>query len=323
MNAFVTGGTGFVGAHLVAALRARGVAVTALVRSPARAERLGWDAGVRIVRGDLADTAALAAASAEAEVVFHVAGTISARSPAEFYRANRDGTARMLDAAAARPPRRFVLVSSVAAAGPNPPGRPHETGEEAEPVTEYGRSKLAAEDLVRGSDLPWSILRPPPVYGEWDQEFLTLFRTVRLGLAPVFGDGSQQLSMVYAADLAQALIAAALSPTAAGRTYYPTHPEVVTSRDVVLTAGRALGRTPRVVSLPGGLARGLLGAIAAGARLAGRATVLTPDKANEFFAPAWTFSPEALTRDTGWVATVDLETGFRRTVAWYRERGWL
>jgi len=323
VNAFVTGATGFVGAHLVAALRARGTAVTALVRSPERAARLGWGPDVRVVRGDLADRATLAAACAEADVVFHVAGSVSARSPAEFFRANRDGTARVLEAAAPHPPHRLVLVSSVAAAGPNQPGRPHETGDEAEPVTEYGRSKLAAEDLVRGSDLPWSILRPPPVYGEWDQEFLTLFKTVRLGLAPVFGDGSQQLSMVYAADLAQALIAAAASPAAAGKVYYPAHPEVVTSRDVVLAAGRAMGRTPRVVSLSGGLARGLLGAIAAGARLAGQATVLTADKANEFFAPAWTFSPQPLMRDTGWAATVDLETGFRRTVAWYRERHWL
>ena len=323
MNAFVTGGTGFVGAHLVAALRTSGVAVTVLARAPERAARLGWGPDVRVVRGDLADAAALAAAAADADVVFHLAGIVSARSPAEFFRANRDGTARMLEATAAHPPRRFVLVSSVAAAGPNPPGQPHATGDEAGPVTEYGRSKLAAEDLVRGSDLPWSILRPPPVYGEWDREFLTLFRTVRLGVAPVFGDGSQQLSMVYAADLAQALIATAASPAAEGRTYYPAHPEVVTSRDVVLAAGRAVGSTPRVLPLPAALARGLLGAIAAGARLAGRATVLTPDKANEFFAPAWTFSPELLTRDTGWTARVDLETGFRRTVAWYRERGWL
>jgi nucleoside-diphosphate-sugar epimerase len=323
VRAFVTGGTGFVGAHLVAALRARGDAVTALVRSPERATRLGWGPDVGLVRGDLSDAATLTAATGEADVVFHLAGIVSARSPADFFRANRDGTARMLEAAAARPPGRFILVSSVAAAGPNPPGQPHETGEESGPVTEYGRSKLAAEDLVRGSDLPWSILRPPPVYGEWDREFLTLFRAVRFGIAPVFGDGSQQLSMVYAGDLAQALIATAHSAAATGKTYYPTHPEVVTSRDVVLTAGRAVGRTPRVVSLPGGLARGLLGAIAAGARLAGRATVLTPDKANEFFAPAWTFSPAPLTRDTGWAAAVDLEAGFRRTAAWYRERGLL
>jgi nucleoside-diphosphate-sugar epimerase len=297
--------------------------VTALVRTPARAARLGWDASVRVVRGDLTDAEALRAGGAEADIVFHLAGIVSARSPAEFFRANRDGTARVLEAVAARPPRRLVLVSSVAAAGPNEPGRPHESGDEASPVTEYGRSKLAAEDLVRGSDLPWTILRPPPVYGEWDQEFLTLFRTVRLGVAPVFGDGSQQLSMVYAGDLALALIAAARSPATPGRTYYPAHSEIVTSRDVVLTAGRAMGTTPRVVSLPGGVARGLLGAIAAGARLAGRATVLTPDKANEFFAAAWTFSPEPLLRDTGWRAAYDLESGFRRTVAWYREHRWL
>ena len=322
MRAFVTGGTGFVGAHLVQALRARGAAVTCLVRSPAKAAALGWT-DVRLVRGDLDDAGALRAGCAGADVIFHVAGRISARSPDEFMRANRDGTANVLEAAAEHPPRRFVLVSSLAAGGPTVPGRPVDETRPPSPVTPYGQSKLAAELLVRAMPYPWTIVRPPAVYGEWDREVLKVFKLARTGVVPVFGDGSQQLSVIYGGDLADALVAAATAPGAANRLYYAAHPAVTTSGALARAIGRAVGGEPRLVPLPRWLARALLWTIGSLAHLAGRATVLSGDKAPEFLAPAWTCRPDALMRDTGWRADTDLETGLRRTAQWYRQVGWL
>jgi len=322
VRAFVTGGTGFVGAHLVQALRAQGDAVTCLVRTPAKARALGWT-DVRLVHGDLDDARALRDGCAGAEVIYHVAGRISACGLDEFMRANRDGTANVLEAAAERPPRRFVLVSSLAAAGPTRPGAPVEETRPPSPVTPYGQSKLAAEVLVRAMAFSWTIVRPPTVYGEWDREVLKAFKLARMGVAPVFGDGSQELSVIYAGDLAAALVAAATAPATANRVYYAAHPVVTTSRDLVRAIGRAVGREPRIVPLPGVLARGLLWTIGTIAHLAGRATLLSDDKAAEFLAPAWTCRPDALTRDAGWRAVTDLETGLRRTAAWYRREGWL
>ncbi len=322
MKAFVTGGTGFVGAHLVQALRARGDQVTCLVRNPAKARALGWS-DVRLVQGDLDDAAALREGCAGAELIYHVAGRITARDTVEFMRANRDGTANVLEAAAQAPPRRFVLVSSLAAAGPTAPGNPIDETRAPSPVTPYGQSKLAAELLVRAMAGAWTIVRPPTVYGEWDREVLKAFKLARTGVAPVFGDGSQELSVIYAGDLAAALVAAAISPATANRVYYAAHPVVTTSRDLVRAIGRAVGREPRIVPLPGVLARGLLWTIGTIAHLAGRATLLSGDKAAEFLAPAWTCRPDALTRDAGWRAVTDLETGLRRTAAWYRREGWL
>ncbi len=203
------------------------------------------------------------------------------------------------------------------------PGQPIDETRPPTPVTPYGESKLAAELLVRAKARTWTIVRPPTVYGEWDHEVLKVFRLARTGVAPVFGDGSQELSVIYAGDLAAALVAAATAPATANRVYYAAHPVVTTSRDLVRAIGRAVGQEPRIVPLPGILARGLLWTIGTIAHLAGRATLLSGDKAAEFLAPAWTCRPDALTRDAGWRAVTDLETGLRRTAAWYRREGWL
>ncbi|PYP00562.1 MAG: hypothetical protein DMD61_03735 [Gemmatimonadetes bacterium] len=322
VKAFVTGGTGFVGAHLVQALRARGDEVTCLVRNAAKAQARGWS-HVRVIRGDLDDAAALAQGCENAEVIYHVAGRISARDLDEFMRANRDGTANVLEAAGSAWPGRFVLVSSLAAGGPTTPGQPIDESRPPSPVTPYGQSKLAAEVLVKAMARAWTIVRPPAVYGEWDREFLKVFRLARLGFATVFGDGSQELSVIYAGDLATALVAAAVSPAAANRTYYAAHPAVTTSRELVRSIGRAVGREVRVLPLPGPLARGLLWTIGSIAHATRRATLLSADKAAEFLAPAWTCRADALVHDTGWRARTDLETGLRRTATWYHSEGWL
>ena len=322
MRALVTGATGFVGSHLAEALRERGDTVTALARSARRAEALG-PLGVAVVEGDLHDAAALARAVEGQDVILHVAGLVAARSEAEFLRANRDGTANLLAAAERAGSPRFVLVSSMAAAGPAPRGRPLAGGEPPRPVTAYGRSKLAAEQVVTAGRLPWTIVRPPAVYGPRDREILKVFRLARLGVAPVFGDGRQELTAVHGADLAGALVAAATAPAAAGKVYYACHPEVFTSGGFVQAIAAAMGRRVRLIGLPGGLARGLLTLTELGARVTGRPTILTRDKAKEFFQDAWTGDPRPLSSDTGWRARFDLAHGLADTYRWYRSAGWL
>ena len=322
MNALVTGATGFVGSHLAEALHRRGDEITALVRSPRKAESLA-PLGARIVAGDLDDPVALARAVEGQDVVFHVAGLVAARDEDEFLRCNRDGTAGLVAAAARAQASRFVYVSSMAAGGPAQPGHPLTGSEPARPVTAYGRSKLAGEAVVAAADVPWVIVRPPTVYGPRDREVLKVFRMARIGIAPVFGDGTQQLSAVHGADLAAGLIAAGTAPTTPGNIYYACHPEVVTSAAFVRAVGTALGRRVTLVPVPVRLGRALLGATEAAARLAGRTTILTRDKANEFFQAAWTGDPAPLVRDAGWQPAYDLAAGLADTFRWYRSAGWL
>jgi dihydroflavonol-4-reductase len=322
MRALVTGATGFVGSHLVEALQRSSIEVTAFARSASKAADL-VRRGVRVVNGDLDDVAGLDRAVRDQDVVYHVAGMIAARDEAEFLRCNRDGTRNLLTATERQGRSRFVLVSSLAAAGPAQLGTPLRGTEPPRPVTAYGRSKLAAEQVVRSSSLPWSIVRPPIVYGPRDREVLKVFRLARLGLAPVFGDGAQELSAVHAADLAQALLAVAQSPGSIGRTYHACHPQVFTSADLAEAVAASMGRSVVRLRVPHAIGRALLAITERSARLTGRVTILTSDKANEFFQPAWTGDPAPLMRDTAWRARYDLSSGLADTYQWYREAGWL
>ena len=333
MRVFVTGGTGFVGSHLVHALLARGDDVVCLVRDPEKASRtFTGPKQPATVEGNLASRDALLQGVRGADLVFHLAGLIAARSGAEFMQANVEGTRSVAQAASAAAPglKRFVYVSSLSAAGPSRRGEPLTEDAPPHPLTAYGRSKLAGEQALREFDFAWTAVRPPVVYGPRDAEMFRVFRLASLGLGAVFGDGAQELSFIFVDDLVQALLRAADTPSSKSL-YFAAHPEVVTSRGFVAAVHRAVRgpnantarREPFVLPVPGALARAALRMSEGFARLTGRATVLTLDKANEFLAEAWVCSPAALERDTGWRAEWDLGRGLPRTVAWYRQAGWL
>jgi len=322
VRVLVTGGTGFIGHNLIEALVRRGDSVQALVRSTKRAARL-VEIGVRTVRGDLDDSPALTAACEGAELIFHVAGAIKARDEAAYFQANERGTRNLIRAAEATGGSRFVFVSSMAAAGPTEPGRPLRGDEPARPVTAYGRSKLAAEEVVRRSRLPWTIVRPPAVYGPRDRALLPVFKLARRGIGAVFGDGEQELSAIYGPDLVEALLACVATERTLRRVYYACHGELFRSRDFVLSVGRALGRELRIFKLSPIVTKLVLSLIGSVAALGGRSTVLNRDKANEFLARAWTGDPGPLARDTGWTASHALAEGLPQTVSWYRSAGWL
>jgi nucleoside-diphosphate-sugar epimerase len=324
VRALVTGGTGFVGGHLVDALLERGAAVTALARSPGRGRPLEAR-GAAVVHGDLGETETLRLAAAGQDVVFHVAGVVAARDRADYMRANRDGTRNLVAATerAGGDPV-FVFVSSLAAAGPSAPGAPLAGEAGPGPVTAYGHSKLAAERAVRLSQLPWVVLRPPLVYGPGDRELLRAFAMARRGVTALFGDGSQELSAVYGPDLARALVDAATALPCRGGTYYPCHEERFSAGELARRIAIAVGRPgARALHVPRALARPLLTLTGAAAALRRRPSVLNRGKAAEFLAAAWTCDPRPFARDAGWRAAVDLESGLAETVRWYREQDWL
>ncbi len=324
MKSLVTGATGFVGSHLAEALVARGDTVVALARRPDQHAALAR-LGATPISGSLESPRTLAAALAGVQTVYHVAGATFARGEAEFFAVNEGGTRRLLDAVREAAPRltRFVYVSSQAALGPSAAGKPFTEDAECRPVTAYGRSKLAGELAVRASGLPWSVVRPPAVYGPRDRAFLQLFRIVRRGIAPVFGAGTQELSLVYVADLAAAIVQAGTHPAAERQVFHAAHREVVLSREVSRAAGLAIGSSPIVVPVPGLLASAIAGVVGRAAAAMGWYTPLNADRMAEFLAPSWLLDATKAERMLGWTARRGMAEGMGLTGAWYREQGWI
>lgn len=333
MKAFVTGATGFVGSHLVEELLERGHDVTCLVRSPAKLMKLFPERPPHLVRGDLTDERAMLEATDGVDVVFHLAGATAARSAEEFMRVNALGTQNVVRAAeTGAADIRFVHLSSLSAVGPSKIGQPLTEDAPPHPVSAHGASKLAGEDVVRRSKLSsWTILRPPAVYGPRDKEFARAFKLARWGVFPLAGRPQQEVSLIHVRDLVKAILAV-LAGGAERRAYFAAHTEILTGSTVARTIHRAVRETagvrgrrkdPLIVPLPPWISRPALAAMGATARIAGRVSLLSADKANEFLAEAWTCSPAALERDTGWKAEIPLDRGARETAAWYRDNSLL
>ena len=176
---------------------------------------------------------------------------------------------------------------------------------------------------MRGSDLPWSVVRPPAVYGPRDKEFLKLFQLAKRGLAPVLGAGTQQLSLVSVSDLVQAVILAGTHEAAARQIFHAAHPEVVLSRDVSRAAGAAIGKSPLLIPVPGFVAAAIAGVVGRAASLMGQSTIISGERIAEFLAPAWVLNVSKAQRLLGWTAKVAMQDGMRATGSWYREHGWV
>ena len=208
----VTGGSGFIGTHLVAALAARGDEVTCLVRNTSRVDSLR-QAGARLVYGDVTDRESLAAAVAGQGVVYHLAGRTQSLLPRQFYAVNGRGVANVARACAGQTtPPVLVSVSSLAAAGPAANGQPKTESDRSAPVSHYGHSKRAGERAAEAfaHRVPITIVRPPIVLGEGDRLGLPLFRSIaRFGVHMVPGFRRRRFSLIHAADLVQLLILAA------------------------------------------------------------------------------------------------------------------
>ena len=205
----LTGGTGFVGSHVAEALVTAGWSVRALVRRPTSA---GWlrGPGIETVTGDVRDPGTLGPLLRGASAVVHVAGKTGARSLEDYRAANAGGTEKLVHATReGAPGAHFVLVSSLAAAGPSGAGAPVRPSDPPHPVSSYGVSKREGEEAVERSGLPFTILRPSAVYGPRETAIRDLFVAASRGFAPVLAGGTPKIQLVYALDVAAAAVRAA------------------------------------------------------------------------------------------------------------------
>ena len=298
----ITGATGFVGTAVLAQAAAQGLTVRALTRR-AQSQR----AGVTWIAGALDDTRALDQLVHGASAVIHIAGVVNAPDRAGFLAGNGVGTQALVEAMARGGSARLVHVSSLAAREPD--------------LSDYGWSKAEAERHVRESDLDWTMVRPPAIYGPGDAEMLELFRMARLGVVLLPPGG--RLSIVHVDDLAALLVALGC------RAHDETRGAIYEVGDdcaqgwshgaFAQAIGHAVGREKVLtLSMPAPLLK-------LGARLdrliRGEKARLTPDRAAYFCHDDWVANPQNAVPRHIWQPTIKAKDGLATTALAYRARG--
>jgi len=319
MLALVTGAAGFLGQALVRALAARGARVRALTRRPEPALALP---GVEVLLGDATDPAALAAAVAGVDVVFHLAGVRRAAERDEFFRVNVGATRLLLDACAEHAPalRRFVLAGSRAAAAPSATGVTED--QPLAPAEWYGESKAEAERVAfqYRDRLPVAVARPPRIMGPGDRENLLFFTIAKRGWALSFG-GDRPLSWIDVDDCARGLLLLAERPEAVGQAFFLASDERTSVQGLMLAAASALGVTPRRLDVPAPLLSGAAALADAATRLTGRKLPLNRKLARQLLAEGWVCDGGKAHHRLGFTAPTTLAESIGRAAAWYRARG--
>jgi nucleoside-diphosphate-sugar epimerase len=299
----ITGGSGFVGSHVLEQAAAAGYQVQALARRIGVSGPFEQRPDQTWQLGTLDDKAALARLCEGADAVIHIAGAVNVPTRAMFDLANNIGTANVVAAAREAGVRRFIHVSSLSAREPA--------------LSTYGWSKAQGEDRAANAPSP-VIVRPPGVYGPRDTDVLEMFRMAAKGFMLLPPPG--RASWVHAADLARLLLALVdAGPT--GTILEPDDGQPMSHVETAQLIGRAVGRTRlRTLSAP----RWLLNLAAKGDRLVrGANAKLTPDRARYMAYPDWTSDPARRPDPALWTPHVAPEQGFADTAKWYREQGWL
>ncbi|MFI5455822.1 MAG: NAD-dependent epimerase/dehydratase family protein [Isosphaerales bacterium] len=327
----VTGATGLLGSHLVEKLMAEGDRVRVLVRQGSRTEFL--DAfGVEVVRGDLTDPAACAAAAANVALVFHCAAKVGDWGRwREFQTGCVDATRTLAQAAAHAGVDRFVHISSTSAYG-HPPDQETPIDETASLgqnvwiLDYYTRSKVDCErslwKLAGAGVLPLTVIRPSWLFGERDRTTVPrLIREFRRGRMMIVGKGDNPLSAVYAGVVADAAIVAARDPDSRGEAYNITSQGRITQRVFLDLFADAL-RVPRVSRhVPYALA------YAGGFLLELRDRMLCrslPPRVTRY--GAWLlgrqleYSTEKARARLGWQPEISYRDSIERTVRWFLDQ---
>ncbi|HXN31019.1 MAG TPA: NAD-dependent epimerase/dehydratase family protein [Polyangiaceae bacterium] len=325
MKVLVTGASGFLGGHVAELLSKRGDHVRALVRTTSDRRHLETLANVELFEGSVEQADRVREAVDGVDAIVHAAGLIKARSTDEFFAINVGGTANLVEAARGRALKRFVLVSSLEACGPSADGDPVPADQE-NPVTAYGRSKLAAEKVALSAkdEMPVVILRPGAIYGPRDGEILEAFKSIKRGLLPLVAGGEAKGMWIYATDCAQACVRAIEATVPSGSVYFVDDGcGPIAQRQMLADAERALGtRALFRKSLPVPLLMTIARGLEAFGRVANRPVMLTREKAN-MLLQHWVCSSEVTRRELGWEPKVPWAEGVGRAVKWYRENGWL
>lgn len=325
MKAFITGGTGFIGSHLVDALISQpNSEIHCLIRGDQK-----WLQGKNLQFHKLSpyDGDTLREAMKDSDVVYHCAGVVKAPNAEAFHTGNVAFTDAILRTAIQLRVPKVVILSSLAAAGPSR-GTPLTEADPMHPVSQYGMSKMQMETKIhercaRFEGTSVSIVRPPAVYGPREQDILTIFKMAAKGLCPIIGDRMKTgISMVHVQDLIEGMLLVAAERNEQVKTYYLSGEPPISWEAFRLACAKALGRNVRALQVNASLVTDLAYLVERGAGLFGVYPVFNREKAKEL-VEEWTCSTAKAQQELGYRPKIALESGVASTIAWYKRHHWI
>jgi len=326
LTAAVTGASGFVGSHLVDFLLEKNYKVRCIVR---KTSNLKWLKGknVEIHTCELTDKDGLRKIFDGVDYIYHVAGVVKSKKPEGYFKGNVETTGVLLEVALEFKDKikRFLIVSSQTASGPSPLNNPVTEEASCKPITTYGRSKLAQEELAKSymERLLITICRAAAVYGERDTEIFIFFKTFSKGLMTSIGLKDKQISLIHVADLVRGLYLAATSEKSIGGIYFITSEKYYTWKEVGDVTLKVMNKKPLKVKVPHFIVF-IIAAIAQFfSMFSSKAATLNIEKAKDITQPAWISDYRKAYNDFGFKQEISLEEGVRRTINWYKEMKWL
>jgi nucleoside-diphosphate-sugar epimerase len=321
--ALLTGASGFIGGHLRDSLLKDGYDVVALTRPGSPEPKKGRAIGVDYASPESVERAI---EQERPELIFHVAGATKGVSYDDFQRGNVMPTQALLDAVRKKHAglQRFVHISSLTAYGPSTPDAPKQEHHERKPVEHYGKSKLEAELAIEGmGDVPWTIVRPPGVYGPADVDNFELFKLAVRGLNVFYGNRYRHLSLIHVDDLVRGIREAAVHSGTIGKGYFLTDGQPLTWDQYQARICAATGKKPMLLNLPEFTTdiAAMFGELATSfdkkPRLFNRQKVIMGKQ------EAWTCTHDQAQADFGFTPRVALDDGIQNTLEWYRKERWV
>lgn len=329
MNLLLTGGTGFVGSHLAEQAQKEGYIVFALVRKSSNTKHL-QELGITCLEAELTDRNSLEQVfqslqqqQIQIHAAIHCAALTKAKNFQTFQFVNVTATQTLLNLLERFQPQlsRFIFVSSLAACGPTDYGNTISL-EQADPITNYGRSKLEAEAVVRNSSLPHVIVRPTAVYGPKEKDIFTLFELISKGVFPLIGGHQQTLTFIYVQDLVDVLLKA-IHTKAVDQTFFATDGQKYDKAALGNAVQGQLSKKPFRLTIPLPIVKGLAFVSQTFFGLQGKLAPLNAEKYKELKAASWDCEMDKTYHLLGFTPKYTLEKGVAKTVDWYQENGWI
>lgn len=322
----MTGGTGFIGSHLVEALIKRGIEVRCLIRNK---NDLKWLRGlsVELIEGDLKDRISLFRAVKGVNQILHLAGVTKAVKEETYYEVNATGTKNLLDACLKVEPslEKFIYLSSQAASGPcNHNGKKREE-DPCLPVSPYGRSKRKGEEflLEQIHQFPFLILRPSVVYGPRDRDVFAFFKILSKGINPIFSGPGQQISLCYVQDLIQGILLASESKDLQGEIFFLSDGHIYRMDQIGDIFAEAIGLKVYRIRIPSGILYGIAFFSELLSKISQKPPLINRGKWEEMVQKNWVCDITKAETLLGFKPRVSLHEGVKITYEWYRKEHWL